>query len=162
MVVWTGNKLGVEGAKALVPALMTMTHMTSLDVGGAFQHTANGRVEVRGVVTPMLCTRGGASRQRSGRGGCRGAGASADEDAAHDELELGGCVLAEQMWMGVREVGCHQCGVCMVVRTGNHVGEQGAKALVPALMKMPYMTSLGVGGASWHVSLCVCKVCVAW
>ena len=32
--VWTDNKLGVEGVKALVPALMQMPNLTSLDVEG--------------------------------------------------------------------------------------------------------------------------------
>ena len=57
MAVRSDNRLGVEGAKALVPALMKMVHMTSLNVEGAlWQMWWMGVCEgACGVVTCMWC-----------------------------------------------------------------------------------------------------------
>ena len=89
-VAWlpAANELGEKGAQTLVPALLLMPHMTSLNVEGAY---ARGKRALVGRGVTSVCV--------------------------------------------------------MVVRTDNALGEEGARALVPALLKMPSMRSLNVQGA---------------
>ena len=61
----------------------------------------------------------------------------------------------ESAWMAVSVRGVGPSMSCMhggAERTGNWLmGVEGVKALVPALMKMPHMTSLNVGCAFWQM-----------